>query len=242
MLVNVFFCWAISVSVSSLVCAPRHSRQPHRPAEEHPTPQCCQRNFLTFLESRRYALGCWRKPRPSDIISSICSSSSSLRVLHSLPSSSPCHSKGLQLPPHISLLPRASFLPKISSLAFLVPPTNSLPRFVCDDCSDCGLCLWFPCLSSLSNRALLSTSQDHLRPCANRLYQVHSNSSTDDSCDFLLQGIDCVQSVPRVQYQMVSSSRGNKLLNALIFESSTNLNSLPFSSFSFSYLRTLGSH
>ena len=60
---------------------------------------------------------------------------------------SPCHSKGLE---HISLLPRASFLPEISSLAFLVPPTNSLPRFVCDDCSDCGLCRWFPCVSSLS--------------------------------------------------------------------------------------------
>ena len=29
--------------------------------------------------------------------------------------------------------------------------TNSLPRFAWDDCSDCGLSRWFPCVSSLSS-------------------------------------------------------------------------------------------
>ena len=110
------------------------------------------------LGSRPYALGCQRTHRPSDIISCTFSSSSSLRTFHSHPSSPRCHSEERQLPPHMSLLLRASFLPKISPLVGIPgPPTNSLPRFACDDCSDCGLSRWFPCSHHSLHPALLST-------------------------------------------------------------------------------------
>ena len=160
------------MSAPSEVCAPRLSRQAHRPGEEHQkkkhdlVPRCCPRDHSTFpprclhvLRSRPHALGCQRKPRPSDIISSTFSSNSSLHTFHSPPSPPRCHSKERQLP--LTHVPHAASLFSCQRshpwLAFQVPPTNSLPRFACDDCSDCGLGRWFPCSHHSLHPALLST-------------------------------------------------------------------------------------